>query len=232
MSWLSKALGLSSSQNPANAAMPYLNQIPGVGHQYYDPYINKGREAESTLSNEYSKQLDPTQFMDSIMQNYKRSGAYNNRHDDLMKEMSAMSASGGYAGTPMAMKQGGEAVNRLMSEDEQQYLKNALGIYDQGIAGTQDFYNKGFQGSGSMADLLGSNLAQQGGLAYQGQASQNQNRQALINSLMKALGQGAAGGVGYAAGGWQGAANTLTGGGNNWGGNNHGGNNQGGNYGY
>ena len=141
MSWLSKALGLSSSQNPANAAMPYLNQIPGVGHQYYDPYINKGREAESTLSNEYSKQLDPTQFMDSIMQNYKRSGAYNNRHDDLMKEMSAMSASGGYAGTPMAMKQGGEAVNRLMSEDEQQYLKNALGIYDQGISGTQDFYN-------------------------------------------------------------------------------------------
>jgi hypothetical protein len=59
MSWLSKALGLSSSQNPANAAQPYLQQIPGVGHQNYDPYIQQGQQAGQTLQGEYGKAIRP-----------------------------------------------------------------------------------------------------------------------------------------------------------------------------
>lgn len=212
MSWLSKALGISSSQNPSRAAMPYLDKIPGVGHQYYDPYISQGHEAGQTLQGEYAKQLDPTAFLEQLQSSYKPSGAYNMKKDELERGMRAMGASGGYGGTPEHLRQYGQASDELLSGDMQQYLKNALGIYDQGIAGTQDLYNKGYGASGSMADMLGSNLAQQGGLAYQGQASQNQGHQALINSLMKILGQGGAAGAGYAAGGWKGASNAMSGG--------------------
>lgn len=194
MSWLSKALGLSSSQNPANAAQPYLQQIPGVGHQYYDPYIQQGQQAGQTLQSEYGKQLDPATFMNHLMEQYKPSEAYQGRQDDLMKQMAAVAGQGGYAGTPMAQRQYGEQANRIMSEDQQQYLQNALGIYGQGIEGTQDFYNKGYGASGSMADLLGSNLNQQGSAAFQGQGQQNQQRQ----DLMKALAQMLGGGMGFA----------------------------------
>jgi len=191
MSWLSKALGLSHSQNPANAAQPYLQQIPGVGHQYYDPYIQQGQQAGQTLQSEYGKQLDPATFMNHLMEQYKPSEAYQGRQDDLMKQMAAVAGQGGYAGTPMAQRQYGEQANRIMSEDQQQYLQNALGIYGQGISGEQDFYNKGFGASGSMADLLGGALNQQGGLAFQGQSQQNTNRQALMRALAQALGLGA-----------------------------------------
>ena len=191
MSWLSKALGLSSSQNPANAAQPYLQQIPGVGHQYYDPYIQQGQQAGQTLQSEYGKQLDPTTFLNELQKGYKPSESYQFRKDDLMKEMAAVAGQGGYAGTPMAQRQYGEQANRILSEDQQQYLQNALGIYGQGISGEQDFYNKGYGASGNMADLLGGALNQQGGLAFQGQSQQNTNRQALIRALAQALGLGA-----------------------------------------
>src|SRR3990167_9540646 len=39
MSWLSSLFHGGNSKNPADAAMPYLNQVPGVSHQGYDPYI-------------------------------------------------------------------------------------------------------------------------------------------------------------------------------------------------
>lgn len=194
MSWLSKALGLSSSQNPANAAQPYLQQIPGVGHQYYDPYIQQGQQAGQALQSEYGKQLDPATFMNQIMEQYKPSEAYQGRQDDLMKQMAAVAGQGGYAGTPMAQRQYGEQANRIMSEDQQQYLQNALGIYGQGISGEQQIAGRGYEAGGSMADLLGSNLNQQGGLAFQGQGQQNQQRQ----DLMKALAQMLGGGMGFA----------------------------------
>jgi hypothetical protein len=188
MSWLSKALGISSGQNPANAAMPYLNQIPGVGHTAYDPYIQQGQQAGSRLGGEYERQLDPTTFMNDIMGHYKQSEGYQGRRDDLMKGMGSAAAQGGYAGTPLAQEQYGRSANKLMADDEQQYLQNALGIYDKGISGEQDFYNKGFGASGSLADFLGSSLTQQGSAAFQGQSQQNQNSSDIMSALAKALG--------------------------------------------
>ena len=187
MSWLSKALGLSSSQNPANAAQPYLNQIPDVGHQYYDPYIKNGQ--------------NPGEFLNQLQSGYKPSDAYQFKSDELQKGMRAMGAAGGYGGTPFHQMQYGEQADQLLSGDMQQYLQNALGIYDQGL-----------NASGSMAGLLSGNLESQATNAFTGQQQQNQSNQALISALMKALGQGAGAGVGYMGGGWSGAADMLSGG--------------------
>jgi hypothetical protein len=197
MSWISKALGISSGQNPANAAMPYLNQIPGVGHTAYDPYIQQGQQAGSRLGGEYERQLDPTTFMNDIMGHYKQSEGYQGRRDELMKGMGSAAAQGGYAGTPLAQEQYGQQANKLMADDEENYLQNALKIYGQGISGERDFYDKGYGASGSLADLLGSNLSQQAGVAYQGADSQNQQRQALVKGLtdmIAKIGGAAAGG--------------------------------------
>jgi len=44
MSWMSQAFGGGGSySNPADAAMPYLEQVPGYVDQYYNPYINMGQ---------------------------------------------------------------------------------------------------------------------------------------------------------------------------------------------
>ena len=91
--------------------------------------------------------------------------------------------------------------DKLLSEDMQQYLQNALGVYGQGLAGEQGFYNTGFQASQNLADMLAGNLGSQAGLAYQGQQQKNMNQQALVNALMKLLGTAGGAGLGFGMGG-------------------------------
>lgn len=189
MSWLSTLF--KGGKNPANSAMPYLNQIPGVGHQAYDPYIQQGQGASNQLAEQFQKLMsDPQGFLAGIQSGYKPSDAYNFKKDELSKGFGAAAAQGGYAGTPFHQMQYGEQADKLLSGDMQQYLENALGIFNTGLAGNQDIANKGFQASGSLADMLAGNLNQQGGLAFQGQSQQNANQAGLMKLLAQLVGGG------------------------------------------
>lgn len=192
MSILSKLFGGDSGSNPANAAMPYLNQIPGVGHEYYDPFVNQGREAGNTVSGQYENLThDPMSLINSIMKSYQPSEGYQFNKNLLQKEMSNTAASGGIAGTPLDQLNQAQGVHGLLSQDQQQYLQNALGLYHTGLEGEQGIANKGFASSGALADLLGGSLNQRGGLAFQGQQQQNANKTDLLHTLITALATGA-----------------------------------------
>lgn len=176
--------------DPAKDASKYLDQIPGVGKQYYNPFINRGAGAGDTLQGEYGKLLNPTSFMDSIMKNYSLSPGATYERDQLTKGIGNTAAAGGYAGTPEHQRQYGEAADQIMSRDQQQYLQNALGIYGQGLGGEENFFNTGYNASSSLADLLGGKLSSQAGLAFKSDSDRNADRAALMNALMKAFSQG------------------------------------------
>ena len=188
-------LDMFKRDDPNRAANKYMDRIPGVGAKYFNPYIEGGREAGGRLHDEYSKQLDPTHFMDEIMKHYQESQGATYERDKLGKGIGSAAAAGGVAGTPEHQRQYGEMAGDIMSKDMQQYLQNALGIHASGLQGEQDFYNKGFDASGRMADLEGGTLASQGTLAYQGANQKNQNRMALFNAISKALSQSAGAGL-------------------------------------
>jgi hypothetical protein len=191
MSILSKLFG---GKNPADAAMPYLNQIPGVGHDAYDPYIGAGQTAGQNTQNQYEGLMnDPTGFINKLMQGYNTSEGYQFSKDQLTKEMGNTAASGGFAGTSYDQQQQGAGIQGLLSKDMQQFLSNALGVYGTGLQGEQGIADKGYDASGKLADILGGSLNQQGGLAFQGQSQQNANKTSMINSLVKALGMAAGG---------------------------------------
>lgn len=178
--------------DPAQAANKYLNQIPGIGHQYYDPFINQGAEAGNKLSGHYGNLLDdPTGFINKILAGYKPSEGYQYQKEQVGRSLSNTAAAGGIAGTPLDQMNQGEAVQKLLSGDMQQYLQNALGAYGLGLQGEQGIANKGFNASGSLADFLGGALNQQGGLAFQGAQQHNSDRNSIISALIKALGHGA-----------------------------------------
>jgi|SRR5882757_7900487 len=182
MSWLSSLF--HGGKNPANAGMSYLNQIPGVGHNAYDDYINQGKQAGGQLSEQYQKLFsDPQGFLSELQSGYKPSDAYKYKSGELQKGLGAAAASGGLAGSAYHQQQYGEEADKLLSGDMQQYLQNALGIYDRGISGEQGIADKGFQASGSLADLLGGGLTNQANMAYKGVESQNQGKQKLMQLL-------------------------------------------------
>lgn len=197
MSILSEYFG-GGKRNPMAEANQYLDQIPEATGQYYNPFIERGERAGSSLEDVLGQLLnDPTGFLNKIQEGYQPSGEYSRKKDILGRELGATAAAGGVAGTPMHQEQQAEMIDKLLSSDMQQYLANVLGLFGKGLSGEQDFYNKGYGASGSMADAAGGALSSKAGLAYEDAKTQNANRSGLISSLTKLLGEG----LGYGFGG-------------------------------
>lgn len=208
MSWLSTLFGGDNDDNPMDAANKYLNQIPGVAHEGYDPYVNAGQDASGKTKTAYEELInDPTGFINKLMQGYKPSEGYQFQKEQLTKELGNAAAVGGIAGTPQDQMNQGQGVQKLLSADMQQFLKNILGIYNTGLQGEEGIATRGYDASGKLTDALGGALNQQGGLAFQdAQAKNAQNgadRKGIWDIFGKALGAGAGsffGPIGTAAG--------------------------------
>lgn len=207
MSWLSKLFGGGGDNSPMNAANQYLNQIPGVAHQGYDPYVNAGLDASGKTKSQYEDLMgDPTAFLNKLMEGYKPSEGYQFQKDQLGKEMRNTAAAGGIAGTPQDQLNQAEGIQGLLGKDMQQFLANALGIYRTGLEGEEGIAGRGFDASGKLTDALGGALNQQGGLAFQDQQQKNKNKNDLWSMFGKALGAGVGGYFGGVPGATAGAS--------------------------
>ena len=195
MSWLSKLFGGGGgNSNPMDAANQYLNQIPGVAHQGYDPYVNEGRDASGKTKGQYEDLMnDPTGFINKLMESYKPSEGYQFQKDQLTKEMGNTAAAGGIAGTNYDQMNQAAGVQGLLSKDMQQFLQNAFGAFNTGLQGEEGIASRGFDASGKLTDALGGALNQQGGLAFQNAQQKNKDKNGLWSMFGKALGAGAGG---------------------------------------
>ncbi|HJY22897.1 MAG TPA: hypothetical protein VJ279_08440 [Hanamia sp.] len=181
--------------DPQADANKYLNQIPDIGKQYFNPFIERGKAAGDTLEGQYGKLLNPSSFIDDLMKNYSLSKGATYERDQLGKGIGATAAAGGFAGTPEHQREYGEMADNIMSRDMQQYLQNALGVYNTGLSGEQGFYGTGFDASSALADILGGQKSSQAGLAFQAGTQRNTDRQALFNAIAKIFAQGAGAGA-------------------------------------
>lgn len=173
-------------QNPADSAMPYLNQIPGVAKGYFDPFIGQGQEAYNQANPVYNRMTqDPSEFMNSMMRNYSPSEGYKFKERNMLKAAQNSAAQGGFAGTGNDQLNQSQMVQGLLGEDMQQYLSNLLGIQGTGLQGQENQMGQGYNASGQLADMLGANLGQQGALGYQGMAQRNQNQNDRRANRMK-----------------------------------------------
>lgn len=202
--FLSKLFGGS---NPANAAMLYLNQIPGVGQQYYSPYIQAGQQAGQQAGNTYQQMVsNPNAFYEQLRSGYTPSEGYKYNEEKLRKAMQTAAAAGGFSGAKGDQEYQADMIRKLLGQDQQQYFENVLGLLGGGLSGQQHIADQGYQASGSLADLLGSTLATQGELAFQGQANKNKSKQDVLSLLASALGTGAGFMLGGPAGAMAGSA--------------------------
>lgn len=164
------------NSNPADKANPYLNRISGEAGQYLNPYMNAGKGALGSLQDQYSSLLGgPGQKLNDIGQNYKQSPGFQFALDQALAGANRSAAAGGMAGSPMAQQQSMQTASDIASQDYNNWMKNALGLYGAGLSGQQGMAQMGQQSSQSMSDLIAQQLAQQAQLNYAGQASQNQS---------------------------------------------------------
>jgi len=196
--------------NPADAANPYLNQIPQFGREAYQDFINQGKTAFGKLPDYESMANSPIDFLNMLMSQYQPSAGYQHRFNEALKAAGAGAAAGGVAGTPSDIINRADIVNQVLGQDQQQFLNNVLGLQGLGTAGLENQVERGYNAATGLADYLGGAYGQMGQNAFAGRQQQNQaamqnaaNRQSFLNSL---LGAGAMG-FGNFYGGQQGYAN-------------------------
>jgi len=211
-------MGQGKYNNPANSAMPYLNQIQGTLQQGYDPYVNAGLGAMGNYS-DLSKQMtsflpqlqgalgsamsSPGQFINTIGQNFQQSPGYQFQVNQAENAAKNAAAAGGMLGSPQQQQGIAGTVNQLANQDYYGYLNEAMGAFGKGVEGSQNLVNTGFQGFGNimnqgynasneMAQSLANALQSQGSLAYAGQANKNQYQQAQQGGIAGLVGGGIA----------------------------------------
>lgn len=177
------------SSNPANAAMPYLNQIPGMTLPYMQPYFNAGTGALPGLQDQFGRLInDPSQRLNEIGKGYKESPGLQFAIQKALGAQGRAAAAGGMAGSPQHQEYNTELATNYANQDYNNYVNNALDLYKSGLGGQQRLAGMGQQAGQSMADMIAQLLATQGAYAAGSQGAQNQQRSGLLGNLFGALG--------------------------------------------
>lgn len=189
MGFLSGIFG--GGKNPANAAMPYLNQIPGVAQQNLGPWQQQGQQQAQQNQGTYAQMVqDPAAFHAALRATYSPSEGYKFKEKNYLKAASGAAAAGGQRGSQADQEAQTRLVQGLLGEDEGAYLDRLYNVLGTGLQGNEMGAQRGFGAAGDMANILASNLSQQGGLAYRGQENQNAQNEATRKFLMQAIGAG------------------------------------------
>lgn len=178
-------------QNPSDAGMQYLEQVPGTVTPYYNPYVTLGRAAGRAIAPQYYQMAtNPEDRYNTIMEQYEPSNAYQYQADQLNKSMDADAAAGGYTGTAYDQQQQAQSLEGLMAQDQQRYYNNIDSSQRYGLSGGSHLFDVGYTASDTLANILAQNLAQEAGLAYQGANWQNQMKSQRRQNTLGAAGFG------------------------------------------
>lgn len=167
--------GMSNYQNPADSAMPYMNQISQMLPGYFNPWINAGKAMLPQLQQQYGQLVNnPGGVMNRIGAGFQQSPGYQFQTQQALNAANRAAAAGGMAGSPMEQQSIAGTVNQLANQDYYNYLNHGMSLYGQGLNGMNDMSHMGLQASSNLGEDLASALMSQAQLAYAGQANQNQ----------------------------------------------------------
>lgn len=179
----------SNFKNPADSAMPYMNNIPEQLQKYLSPYINAGNQALPGLQDQFGKLTnDPGGRLNQIGSGYQQSPGFKFAMQQAMQGSNHAASAGGMAGSPQHQQQSMGLATNLANQDYNQWLQHALGLYGTGLQGQQGLYNTGAQTGMAMGEDLASVLANQAKLAYEGQNAQNQSDMGGWGSMLGGIG--------------------------------------------
>lgn len=193
-------------QNPADAAMPYYNQIPGTLNNIFQPYTQAGLNAvqpftnqNPNIINEYMGQTNalthnPSGFMNALGSTFQQSPGYNWQKNQAMQAVNNAAVAGGMAGSPMQQQNSANVVNQLANQDYYNYLNHVMDVYNRGYGGlgnmygiganiAGNMYNAGANLTGQYASDLASAMMNQGNMKYLSGVNQNQQTGGLFGSL-------------------------------------------------
>lgn len=184
-------LSSPSYQNPANAAMPYLQQIPGTITPYYQPYINTGTQAMQLFFDQIKNLATPggaSNTYNQIASGYSTSPGTQTAIDNATKQTNQIAASSGMFGTPSEQEAVASETESLSYKDFNEYMNQVLGLYSTGLKGEEGLTELGYKASDTLASDLAKNLMSEAGLEFAGVEGQNKYNAASSQQMAQLLG--------------------------------------------
>lgn len=158
-------------QNPADSAMGYYNQIPGMLQNVYGPYLNNqsalnnmnayinngtgafnslnqylqnGTNAGNALNLQYARLTqNPGGFLNQMGQSFHQSPGFAFQTQQALQAANRAAAASGMAGSPAEQQNIAGVTNQLANQDYYNYLGHAMNLYNQGLSGMQNMYGLG-----------------------------------------------------------------------------------------
>lgn len=174
--------------NPAEDADKFYKQIPGQISQYYDPYINAGRNQLAATSGQYGQLMnDPSARLNQIGAGYKQSPGFQFALQQALQGAGHAAAAGGMAGSLQHQQESMGLASNLASQDYDKWLSHALGLYGKGLEGGQHQADQGYNAGNEYAQNIAQNTQNRGNLAYQATQQRNKNFSDVLGAGAGAL---------------------------------------------
>jgi len=184
MSFFNSIMNALGAGNMAGGAQDYLGQTQGAIGQYLDPYSNAGQDQLPILQEQFGQLLgDPGSFLNQIGGGYQASPGYQYNVDQATGAATNAAAASGQAGSPAVQQALAEQISGMASQDYNQWLNQALGLYGQGLGGTQNLAGMGLQAGNTQANAIAQALQQQAGYDFAGQQQNAQSAGGLLGGI-------------------------------------------------
>lgn len=171
-------------QSPYEAASPYIEGIPGILGQYYDPYVQAGQQALPTLQEQYGRLIsDPGGVMGGIGAGFQESPGYQFAVEQAQKASGQAAAAGGMVGSPQQQQEISETITGLANQDYYNYLSRAMGMYGQGLSGMGGLGQMGYEASTGLGQNLANVAMTQANLAGGQAEMERQQEQGMWGTL-------------------------------------------------
>ncbi len=181
-------------KNPAKTANDTLDTIPGQTKPYYQPYMDAGSDSLKTLKEQYDRLTnDPGGLYSDLGKGYKESPGYQFKLHEALGASQNASAAGGMLGTPYDQGQATRTANDVASQDFNDYIKNIMGLYGEGLTGNKDLEHQGFDANTGFANLLSQITGQKAHNDFEGQAGENRGKAQSWSDIVSGIGSAATG---------------------------------------
>ncbi len=183
-----------NNRNPAKEANKYLDQIPGQTNQYYQPYIDRGREAGNDLTQRYGQMLNnPGDLYNQLGAGYKESPGYQTRLKAGLQAATNAQAAGGMEGSLQHQQYAAERANDIQGKDFEDYLNHVLGLYGAGLQGEQGQDERGYNAGTDYGNILSNVTGQKAKNAYEDANAENTRNGQNWSNIFGGIGSGVSG---------------------------------------
>jgi hypothetical protein len=182
-----------SYQNPANAAMPFLQQQMGQVSPYYQPFIDTGNNAMNQYFQNAQQLATPggaSNIYNQIGQGFSMNPGQTQAMTNATTQANQAAAAGGMAGTPSEQLAVANQINNMSYSDFNDYMNQALGLYGMGNQNLGDLTHLGYGASNQLGEDWMKNLSEMAGLSYAGASNENKLKAQQAQQMSGLLGTG------------------------------------------